>query len=285
MRYGIIDIELNSDNWKEMRREFIGASDAPIIMGVSPWKTPLQLWEEKMTKKESPLNEAMSRGIAMEPITRQKINDKLRVNYKPICVHSLLYDWMVATLDGWDDEAIVKGCEIKNPGKDAHQMARERKIPHYYIPQLQHQMIVTDQKEWLYLSEYQNEVIEIVANRDEKYCEQLLQEERKFYQSLISFKPPTASDKDYVKIEDANAIILSRTYATVVSQIEELEKQKEEIRNILIESAKHPRQIVGELKMCKSLRLGNVQYNKIPEIRGIDLNKYRSEPLEVWKIS
>ena len=37
-----------SEEWLEFRRSRIGASDAPIIMGVSPWKTHYKLWVEKI---------------------------------------------------------------------------------------------------------------------------------------------------------------------------------------------------------------------------------------------
>jgi len=30
------------------RKGFIGGSDAPIILGLSPWKSPYQLWLEKI---------------------------------------------------------------------------------------------------------------------------------------------------------------------------------------------------------------------------------------------
>ena len=43
-----LEIEQGTKRWLEERMSYIGGSDAPIIMGVSPWKTPYQLWEEKM---------------------------------------------------------------------------------------------------------------------------------------------------------------------------------------------------------------------------------------------
>ena len=43
----IIPIEQQSPEWFEWRKTGITASDMPIIMGVSPYKTPWQLWAEK----------------------------------------------------------------------------------------------------------------------------------------------------------------------------------------------------------------------------------------------
>lgn len=34
--------------WHEARRTFIGASDAPAVLGISPWATPLDVWASKL---------------------------------------------------------------------------------------------------------------------------------------------------------------------------------------------------------------------------------------------
>ena len=40
------------DSWKEWRREGIGASDAPVIMGVSPYRKIGSLMREKILGEE-----------------------------------------------------------------------------------------------------------------------------------------------------------------------------------------------------------------------------------------
>lgn len=34
--------------WAEARKSFLGASDAPAVLGLSPWRTPLDVWAEKV---------------------------------------------------------------------------------------------------------------------------------------------------------------------------------------------------------------------------------------------
>ena len=41
----IVDLQQNTPEWLEFRRLRIGASDAPVIMEVSPYTTPYTLWE------------------------------------------------------------------------------------------------------------------------------------------------------------------------------------------------------------------------------------------------
>ena len=44
----ILSIKHNSPEWYELRKSGIGGSDAAAILGLSPWKTNVDLWEEKV---------------------------------------------------------------------------------------------------------------------------------------------------------------------------------------------------------------------------------------------
>lgn len=62
------------------RRRFIGGSDAAVILGVSPWKTPLQLYEQKIAEERAPEIETpvLRRGKRWEPIAREMLVDALQ---------------------------------------------------------------------------------------------------------------------------------------------------------------------------------------------------------------
>jgi putative phage-type endonuclease len=49
MTYTILEPSGRGDNWLRERQPLITASDAPTIVNLSPWKTPHQLWLEKMS--------------------------------------------------------------------------------------------------------------------------------------------------------------------------------------------------------------------------------------------
>lgn len=67
----------NYEEWKKLRNKGIGGSDAPIILGLSQWKTNLDLWKEKtgvvvleIEEKESD-NEFIRYGkMAEDPLRR-----------------------------------------------------------------------------------------------------------------------------------------------------------------------------------------------------------------------
>ncbi len=62
-----LNFQQNTPEWLAMRRNCIGASDAPIIMGLSPYKKRDQLLEEKVYGKNTAMSASMQYGKDMEP--------------------------------------------------------------------------------------------------------------------------------------------------------------------------------------------------------------------------
>lgn len=65
------------------RSQFLGGSDAAAVMGLSPWATPVELWQEKTgrTRKdpEDPIRaKIFARGHKLEPFIRDMAMEKLR---------------------------------------------------------------------------------------------------------------------------------------------------------------------------------------------------------------
>ena len=49
-----VDLNQRSPEWLQWRSQGITASDIPIILGLSPYKTPWQLWAEKVGRINAP---------------------------------------------------------------------------------------------------------------------------------------------------------------------------------------------------------------------------------------
>lgn len=65
------------------RSRFLGGSDAAAVMGLSPWATPVELWQEKTGRvrkdPEDPIRKRiLARGHRLEPFIREMVIDKLR---------------------------------------------------------------------------------------------------------------------------------------------------------------------------------------------------------------
>lgn len=87
------------------RTKVIGGSDIAAVMGLSRWKTPLELWAEKTGKIESDLSnfEAAEIGTELEEYVSRKFTKKtgiaLRVDNRTF-THKK-YPYMVAHIDRW----------------------------------------------------------------------------------------------------------------------------------------------------------------------------------------
>ena len=173
--------------WLALRKTKITATDASIIMGVSPWKTCAELYWEKISEnRENIVTKAMQRGIDLEPIARELFIIKHGVEVHPKVV---IKDWAMASLDGMDfsGEIIV---EIKCAGPKDHATALSGKIPDHYYPQLQHQLYVTGVQLIYYFSFDGFDGVTIPILRNEEYIKEMIGEEWKFYQYLINRMPP-----------------------------------------------------------------------------------------------
>ena len=275
----------NTPEWIEMRRGKIGASDAPVIMGVSPWKTPYQLWEEKLgIGKGQSDNHAMQRGRELEEKARQAFENHTGLIVVPQVIQHPEYEWMIASLDGIDF-AHKNMVEIKCPGKEDHQMAREGLIPPKYYPQLQHQMEVAGLIKMFYYSYDGLDGLCIEVYKDEKYVDKLIKEELEFWRYMQELEAPPMCDKDYTKKDDELWGAASELYRKCREDLELLKAREEELRETIICLAGKSNATGAGIKLSRVIRKGGVDYKIIPELQQVNLDAYRKAPVESWRIS
>lgn len=128
----------------EQRKSGIGASESAIALGLSSWKTPYQLWEEKTGPViESPDSPVKKRGRLFEPIIRQIYSDETGRAVKMVpTIRSEKYPFMFASPDGYADGG--RYVEIKTARRrDAWGEPGTDEIPLTYMLQVQHGLIVT----------------------------------------------------------------------------------------------------------------------------------------------
>lgn len=272
-----------TEEWLEFRKNKVGGSDAPIIMEVSPWKTPYQLWQEKCGIISGNFEtSAMRRGKELESRARESFVRQIGKEFEPNVKIHPNRDWQIASLDGItsNHDLIV---EIKCPGYEDHHFADATKmVPEKYYPQLQHQMEVTGLNMayyFSYIDDSNNIILEI--ERDDKYIEKMIKKEERFYQCIRNFIAPELTDKDYVCKNDSE-------WNDVVNQWLECNKyiQKEkELKEKLVNLSQGKNCKGCGVTIQKIFRRGNVDYSKIEALKNIDLEDYRKESSEYWKIT
>ena len=180
--FTIVELEQGTNEWREWRHKGIGASDAPAIMGENPFKSARQLLKEKREPaRESVQNEAMARGIELEPEARKRYIAKTGRNVRPACLQSTRHDWLRASLDGFaiGQDSVV---EIKCGQSVYRKTSEYRSVPGYYYGQMQHILAVTglDLLDfWCYWPGRSELLLPI--ERNDAYIERLLDRELEFW--------------------------------------------------------------------------------------------------------
>ncbi len=179
----VIDILQGSKEWLDLRKTKITATDSAVIIGANPWKTPLELYEEKLSSTDQlTKNAAMQRGIDLEPAARELFIIKTGIIVKPAVV---VEDWAMASLDGLSEDQSM-AVEIKCPGAKGQDMAKIGVIPDYYYPQLQHQMMVLGIDQMYYFSFDGIDGVVLTVIRNDEYIANMAVKEKEFYDCVMT---------------------------------------------------------------------------------------------------
>jgi putative phage-type endonuclease len=275
----------NTDEWLEMRRNKIGASDASVIMEASPWDTPYTLWERKVgIRPEKVLNRSMQRGNDLEECARQAYMRITKLNVFDLVVFHPKNVWMMASLDGIDIEG-KNIVEIKCPGAEDHDLALHGFIPPKYYPQMQHQMEVTGLNSAHYFSFDGERGVIVNVERNQSYIDRMVQKETEFYECMQSLEPPKLTDRDYVEKYDEVWTKTAQEWLSVQNELEDVKAREEELREMLVFQSSKTNTKGAGIKVSRMIRKGAVDYKLVPELQGVDLNQYRKPTTECWRIS
>ena len=183
--YLIDDIEQGTEKWLEWRRGVIGASEAAIIMGDNRRKGRQQLLDEKLGLIE-PFrgNELTREGNLIEPHARAALAKKYRQKLTPTIVQDIHEPFLAASLDGINSSR-DKIYEIKCGARTYESVETSRKVPSYYVAQVQHMMMVT-QMDSLIFAAYrpQEPLITFEVFRNDSYIRELRRKEKGFIKEL-----------------------------------------------------------------------------------------------------
>ena len=267
--------------WHEWRQAGLGASDAPVVMGVSPWKTYHQLWKEKITglssQKENP---AMRRGkqLEAEAIEFFQMETGFLVE-EQVCLEHPKYNWMRATLDGINQEEKVL-VEVKT-SRELH-----FEVPEHYYPQLQHQLAVTGYEKMFYVI-YDGENGHIIeVRRNDAYINELIEREQEFWNLVITKTEPLLEEKDFRPMQDnADWKDLSSRYHEVLYLIDQLEEEKEFLKSQFILFAEGKNARGHGIVLTNVTPKGTIDYKSIPEIKALDLEQYRKPSSNYWRVT
>ena len=180
-----------TDEQREKRKDGIGASDTPIIMGYSTYKTPYQLYLEKTgaIEPDNEINEQQYWGNALESaiINRFAQENMVEITF-PDTIYHPDYPFIFANLDGWieSERAVVEAKNVNSFQRKEWDMSLNDGIPLVYLIQIAKQCAITnaargycavliggnEYKQFIYERDAQLEEIIIQADIDFWHCVQ-----------------------------------------------------------------------------------------------------------------
>ena len=138
-----------TEEQRAKRQEGIGASDSPIIMGYSTYKTPYQLYLEKIGAIQCDEEETEQQywGRVLERVILNRFSEENDVQISfPDTVYHPDHPFIFANLDGWieSERAVVEAKCANSFQRKEWDMASKDGIPLVYLIQIAKQCAITD---------------------------------------------------------------------------------------------------------------------------------------------
>ena len=283
---------MNQQQWHDWRRQGIGASDAPAVMGCHiGGKSIAQLKEEKLTGiSTQKVSAAMQRGNDLESEainwfvtqTGYLLETQKRFEHPE-------RPWMRCTIDGIDEE---NGILVETKVTD--KIYEEVPVP--YVPQCQHQMdvVTAAKKDKRYKKMYfvpwsptlgTGKIIETVV--DEEYTSVMVQKEQALWDEILTGFQDMEKVEFWTQIKEDVSVIDNALLAAkklYKESIKDLEERRVQLLSDAILFANGTPARGQGLKLYKKSRQGSVDATRLLNEKGVDINLYRKDPTFTWSL-
>ena len=288
----LIALQQGSPAWHAWRTQGLTASDAVNLAGY--WGGPPAVYAAKTGPiAPEPMNDAMRRGLELEPIARRCIESERAIMLRPGCGEHREAPVLRASFDGlgytFDQEWDGRVFEIKCPTTTKWHQAGE--IPDYYRPQLLHQATVADIDK-VFFASYHPECTPRLRIQGVSFSQGERERHRtamlEWWEAHVVAKvPPAAIEPAVLEREDRAWLQAAADYREWNAKAGEAEQKVAAIRACLIDLAGDvPRVRGGGLNLVTTERNGSVDYQKLvkqhcPEV---DIELYRKVATRVTRI-
>ena len=256
--------------FRNLRRSFIGGSDARIVMG-SDEAALIRLWQEKRGEAEPrdlSGNLIVQLGIATEKLNRRwyEANTGQVVTDVQRRIRHPAIRWMAATLDGrLRESGALFEAKFMLPWSFSEEAAAEK-----YMPQLQHNMwVVATRNAVLSVITGGGKWVEIKIQADPLYQHLILTAERKFWRCVESGEAPTLFGVEPPKprLEAVRIVNMSSSnawaefagiFARTRAAFTEHEEAKTELKRLMPEDAK---EAIGHGVRARRSKSGAVSFD------------------------
>ena len=271
--------EVTEAEWLALRKEGIGASEAAVAVGVSPWKSPMRLFLEKTGAIEPEVvdSEAVYWGQKLEAsiLSRfQELHPDAELRPTKALLRSKEFPFMLATPDSMGtykgEKAVI---EVKSTGHYGAAQWEGDEVPINYVLQGAHQLAVTGYALVIYPVLIAGQrYVERIIERDDSLIESLIEKELEFTENVKANIPPewdgTSAGWDllktlYPRAEQGKVLNLPETLIDTIKEYEELDKKASDyesiVKDIRKESDRRKQIIVSAMGDAEVGLVGNYQ--------------------------
>jgi len=281
----IVQLTQGSPEWIAYRLAKRNASESAAVMGVSPWTTPYQLWLAKTGRATTKVTPAMQRGTDLEPAARAAYEAQTGLVIQPLVLEDGAYS---ASLDGMTlpgDLILEIKCPVRGSRSDLWQDVAAGTVPQHYAVQVQHQLMVSGAGcAHLWVFDGTVGILHEIV-RDETLMERIRAAWDEFQQYLGGDTPPPLSEADTVVRSDAAWSAAAEAYTAAKRAAEGHAERLDAAKAALVALAAHPRESGAGVSVTRFWKTGNVDYKRVPELGGVDLNGYRGKSREEVRIT
>lgn len=229
-----------TDKQREERKLGIGGSDIPIIMGLSPYKTPYQLYLEKsgIIEDNQEINESQYWGNCLEGVIREEFSKRNKISIEtPETIIHPFYDFMRANIDGyipdWDAVLEIK-CSSSFKSDDWGTIGTDE-IPIQHIIQVAYYCALTNSNvAYIAVLIGGNDYREYKYIRDNELESYIIDSAKSFWKCVQNKTPPNAFNQIDLKLmfpknkENKNIIATNE----IIEQLIELNEIRKNIKSL-----------------------------------------------------
>lgn len=110
-------------------------------------------------------------------------------------------------------------------------------------------------------------------------------DQESFLQCVKELSPKEPMESEYTLKSDDDWLAVSEQLKNVSLQLKELEEKEKAIKEKLIKLSDNQSSQGNGVKVTKYTKSGSVDYKSIPELKDVNLDKYKKESSECWRIS
>jgi putative phage-type endonuclease len=282
----VLKLVQGSAEWHAHRAHYRNASESAAVMGLSPFQTPYQLWMVRTGRMEVPVTAPMRHGSAMEPMARAAYEERTGLVMQPLVLtdegdYSASLDGI--TLEG--DLIVEIKCPYKGQASALWQSVSVGEVPEHYRIQVQHQLMVAGAT-LAHLFVYDGTTgLLAEIERDEASMSAIRAAWDVFQKYLDTDTPPPLSDGDTAIRADTPWSEAAVAFLAAKRDVEAADAKLEEVRERLVALCQHPREQGAGVTVTRYWKNGSVEYKRVPELQGVDLDRYRGKGREEIRVT